>query len=177
MVLHRVEEFQITRALHKKIHTLLQTSFQSYPTHRDFLHQKPTFRYLLHDDKKLIGHMAVDYRVIQLDGELLSIFGITDLCVHHNFQHKKAASKLINELEILGLKHNVDALLLFTDIFSFYEKLGFSKQKNKCRWLMIQNDVSLGVARRNLGEALMVKVLSDAKWTSEKELDLLGHVF
>ena len=42
---------------------------------------------------------------------------------------------------------------------------------------MIQNDVSLGVARRSLGEALMVKMLSNKKWSPDKEVDLLGHVF
>jgi len=177
MVLHRVEEFQISTAIHQKIQNLLELCFDSYPNSQDFLHQKPSFRYFLLDEKKMIGHLAVDYRIIQLNGESLSIFGITDLCVHPDYQHKKCATKLLNALETLAKKHKVDALVLFTGLFSFYEKNGFSKQHNKCRWLMIQNNVSLGVARRSLDNCLMVKMLSDKKWAPEEELDLLGHVF
>ena len=85
---------------------------------------------------------------------------------------------MIIELEALATEYNVDALVLFSNLFSFYGKLGFTKQKNKCRWLMIQNHVSLGVARRSLEDALMVKMLNkDKKWLEGKELDLLGHVF
>jgi N-acetylglutamate synthase-like GNAT family acetyltransferase len=177
MILHRVEEFQITKALHQKVQSLLELCFQDYPTSQDFLHQKPNFRYLMLDDKKLVGHMAVDHRIIQLDDQVLSIFGIIDLCVHPDYQHKKLASELITTLEVLALEHEVEALLLFSNLFSFYDKLGFEKKSNKCRWLMIQNNVSLGVARRALDDCLMVKMLTDNKWPSEKELDLLGHVF
>ncbi len=177
MVLHRVEEFQINKALHLKVQSLLELCFADYPVSQDFLHQKPNFRYLMLDDKKLVGHMAVDHRIIQLDDQVFSIFGIVDLCVHPDYQHKKHASKLIQTLEALANEHEVEALLLFSNLFSFYEKLGFQKKSNKCRWLMIQNNVSLGVARRSLDNCLMVKILSDKKWPSEKELDLLGHVF
>ncbi len=176
MILHRVEEFQLTTAIHAKIRSLLALSFEDYPNNRNFLHQTPSFRYLMLDDKSLIGHMAVDHRVIQLDGETLSIFGITDLCVHPEHQHQHSASNMLAELEDLAKSHDVDALLLFTNLFPLYLKLGFTKQPNKCRWLMIQNDVSLGVARRSLEDCLMVKMLSDKKWT-EGEVDLLGHVF
>jgi len=177
MVLHRVEEFQITKALHLKIQSLLELCFANYPSSQDFLHQKPSFRYLMLDDKKLVGHMAVDHRIIQLDDQVFSIFGIVDLCIHPDYQHKKQASKLIKTLVTLAEEHEVEAILLFSNLFSFYEKLGFKKKSNKCRWLMIQNNVSLGVARRSLDDCLMVKILTEKKWPSEKELDLLGHVF
>jgi len=148
MVLDRVEEFQITESQHQQIRSLLQLSFETYPDSQDFLHQKPAFRYLLHHGKTLTGHLAVDYRIIQLDGKPLSIFGITDLCVDPEYQHQQCASKMISALEKLAIKHKVDAMVLFSNLFDFYGKLGFSKQQNKVRWLMI-----------------------------EKELDLLGHVF
>lgn len=176
MILHRVEEFQLTTAIHAKIRSLLALSFEDYPTSRNFLHQTPSFRYLMLDDKALIGHMAVEHRVIQLDGQSISIFGITDLCVHPEHQHQHSASNMLTELEDLAKAHKVDALMLFTNLFPLYLKLGFVKQPNKCRWLMIQNDVSLGVARRSLEDCLMVKMLSDKKWT-DGEVDLLGHVF
>lgn len=176
MILHRVEEFQLTTAIHAKIRSLLALSFESYPSERNFLHQTPSFRYLMLDDKALIGHMAVEHRIIQLDGKTISIFGITDLCVHPEHQHQQSASKMIMELEDLANTHKVEAIMLFTNLFPLYKKLGFVKQANKCRWLMIQNDVSLGVARRSLEDCLMVKMLSDTKWT-DGEVDLLGHVF
>jgi len=133
MVLHRVEEFQITKALHLKVQSLLELCFKDYPSSQDFLHQKPSFRYLMLDDKKLVGHLAVEHRIIQLDEQVFSIFGIVDLCIHPDYQHKKQASELIQNLEELAIQHEVEALLLFTDLFSFYEKLGFQKKTNKCR--------------------------------------------
>ena len=176
MILHRVEEFQLTTAIHAKIRSLLALSFEDYPSNKNFLHQTPSFRYLLLDDKALIGHMAVDHRIVQLDGQTISIFGITDICVHPEHQQRQSATKMITELEALAKEHNVEALMLFTNLFPLYTKLGFAKQPNKCRWLMIQNDVSLGVARRTLEDCLMVKMLTDKTWT-DGELDLLGHVF
>jgi len=176
MILHRVEEFQISTAIHEKIRSLLALSFEAYPNKRNFLHQAPNFRYLMLDDKTLTGHMAVEHRIIQLDGQIISIFGITDLCVHPEHQHQQSATKMITELETLAQTHQVDALMLFTNLFPLYKKLGFLKQNNKCRWLMIQNDVSLGVARRSLEDCLMVKMLSDKNWT-DGEVDFLGHVF
>ena len=176
MILHRVEEFQLSPAIHTKIRSLLALSFEDYPSERNFLHQTPSFRYLMLDDKALIGHMAVDHRIIQLDGQAISIFGITDICVHPEHQHQQSATKMITELETLAKEHQVEALMLFTNLFPLYTKLGFVKQPNKCRWLMIQNNVSLGVARRSLEDCLMVKMLSDKTWT-DGEVDLLGHVF
>ena len=176
MTLHRVEEFQLTDALHAKISSLLALSFEKYPAKRTFLHQVPSFRYLLLDDKTLIGHLAVDHRIIQLDQQVFSIFGIVDLCVHPDYQHQQGATKMLLDLETLAKTHSIDALMLFTNLFPLYKKLGYTKQTNKCRWLMIQNDVSLGVARRSLEDCLMVKTLTDIKW-SDSELDLLGHVF
>jgi len=176
MKLHRVEEFQMSSANHEKVQALLQLSFEDYPSKQNFLHQKPTFRYLLLKDKVLIGHLAVDHRIIQLAGKPITIFGITDLCVHKDYQHKKSATKMVQALESLAVEHQIDALMLFTNLFDFYGKLGFTQQNNKCRWLLVQNHVSLGVARRSLENCLMVKLLSDIFWT-EGEVDLLGGVF
>ena len=176
MKIQRIEEFKINRKRHTEISELLKLCFSSYPSDRSFYKQFPSFRYLVFDEKKIIAHLAIIHRMIKVGEENYIIFGVSDLCVHPDFQHKKIASVLLQELETLGKKHNIDFITLIAQEKGFYKKNGFKVYNNDCRWLIINELQSLGLAQRNLDNALMIKPLSEKKWKKET-VDFMGCLF
>lgn len=172
----RIEEIQIGKKQRKAIYSLLENAFGAYPQDRTYANQLPSFRYLVWDKKNLVGHMAIEYRTISVGEVTAKIFGIADLCVDENYQHKNVASTLLQQLEKLGKKSLIDFILLIAPDHGVYEKNGFQLVDNPCRWLMINNHQTFGVGNRKIKDCLLVKPIGSAKWPSGL-VDLLGHIF
>ena len=79
MHIQRLEEFQINRTVQAQIGQLLKECFPDYPEGRSYFRQLPDFRYLAWKDQQLVGHMGIEHRMINNDGQTLRIFGIIDL--------------------------------------------------------------------------------------------------
>ncbi len=176
MEIKRIEEFKLNSNQHLQINQLLQLCFSAYPTDRTFYKQIPSFRYLVFEKKAIVAHLAIIHRMIKIGGKNYIIFGVSDLCVHPDFQHKKIASVLLENLEKLGRKHKIDFITLIAQEVDFYKKNGYEVFNNDCRWLIVNETQSLGIAQRNLDNALMVKPLGDKKWVKET-VDFLGNLF
>ncbi len=176
MKILRIEEFKINKKQHSEISELLKLCFSSYPSNRSFYKQFPSFRYLVFKENELIAHLAIIHRMIKVSEENFVIFGVSDLCVHPDFQQKKIASVLLEELENLGKKHKIDFITLIAQEKKIYKKNGFKVYNNDCRWLIINETQSLGLAQRNLDNALMVKPLNEKKWNNGM-VDFQGCLF
>lgn len=176
MTIKRIEEFKITNLQHQNIGLLLKTCFSAYPDNRSFYKQYPSFRFLVFENKSIIAHLAIVHRLVKVEEENFTIFGVSDLCVHPDFQHQKIASILLEKLETLSKKNNIDFILLIAQDQKFYKKNGFKSFNNNCRWLIINETQSLGIAQRNLDHALMIKPLTDKKW-NKGTVDFLGNLF
>ena len=176
MKIQRIEEFKINRKQHLEISQLLKLCFSSYPANQSFYKQFPSFRFLVFEEKELIAHLAIIHRLIKIGEESASIFGVSDLCVHPDFQHKKIASVLLEELETLGKKHKIDFITLIAQEQKIYKKNGFQSVNNNCRWLIINEVQSLGLAQRNLDNALMIKPLTKKNWR-DGIVDFQGCLF
>jgi len=166
MTIKRQEEFSISPDDHKAIERLLALCFSDYPKDRSYYKQAPDFRFLVWEDQQLIGHMAVEHRMINVAGSLAKIFGVVDLCVDQAFQGHKIASQLLQNLEKLGKQHQIDFVLLTaSDLVN-----------NPFRWLILHEHQTLGVGSRRFKDSVMVKSLGKMEW-EEGLVDLLGHVF
>lgn len=176
MKIQRIEEFKINKKQHLEISELLKLCFSSYPSNQSFYKQFPSFRFLVFEEKKLIAHLAIIHRLIKVGEDSAVIFGVSDLCVHPDFQHKKIASILLEKLENLGTKHKIDFITLIAQEQSFYKKNGFQAINNNCRWLIINETQSLGLAQRNLENALMIKPLTKKNW-GDGMVDFQGCLF
>ncbi len=176
MKIQRIEEFKINTKQHLEISELLKLCFSSYPSNRSFYKQFPSFRFLVFEEKKLIAHLAIIHRMIKVGEEGHVIFGVSDLCVHPDFQHKKIASILLSDLENLGKKHKIDFITLIAQDQKIYKKNGFQAINNNCRWLIINETQSLGLAQRNLDNALMIKSLNKKNW-GDGMVDFQGCLF
>jgi len=176
MTVKRIEEFKLSPKQHLEISSLLKICFSAYPEERSFYKQFPTFRFLVSENKSIIAHLAIVHRMIKVEEENFAIFGVSDLCVHPDFQHKNIASMLLEELEKLGNKHTIDFIVLIAQEQNFYKKNAYKTFDNNCRWLIINETQSLGIAQRSLDHALMVKPLNEKKW-KKGTVDFLGSLF
>ncbi len=175
--LERVEEFLLDESDVKSIQELLINCFPEYPKNAIYFNQLPSFRYLAHFENKLIGHLGVDFRVINNGGQICKVLCISDVCVHQDFREQQIASKILLQLEQDAKQKMIDFNILIANNSNIYSHLGYKSCSNRFRWLMIQRAKSLGVAQRNLGHnTFMVKTISDKKW-SEEITDLLGPIF
>ena len=172
----RIEEFKLNKKQHTHVRDLLQTCFASYPTGRSYFNQLPAFRFLVYDEKILVAHMAVMHRVIKFGDEVATIFGVADLCVHPDYRDKDIASELLQKLESLGKKHDIELILLIATENSFYKKNGFKIYNNKLRWLMTNQHQSFGIVQRSLEDSFMIKKIGIKKLASGT-VDLLGSLF
>ncbi|MEM6964067.1 MAG: GNAT family N-acetyltransferase [Bacteroidota bacterium] len=176
MIIKRIEEFKLTAAQHRKISWLLQQCFSVYPHQQSFYKQLPSFRYLVYQQKQLTAHLAIIHRLIKVNGKNFTIFGVSDFCVHPDFRRKKIASELLQTVETLGKKYAIDFIVLIAQEQNVYKKNGYQSCDNDCRWLIINELQALGVAKRTLENALMVKPLGQEKW-EKGTVDFLGCLF
>lgn len=176
MFIQRLEEYKIPESVHQQISKLLEEAFSGYPQGKSYFKQLPAFRYLIWAEDMLIGHMAVDHRLISIEGEPVKIFGVVDLCIADSYQRKKLATRLLEELEQSGIKYGIDFIILLTPDHTLYISNGFVLVDNSCKWLLIQDNSCLGVLHRKIDQALMVKALSTKVWKNGV-VDFLGHIF
>jgi len=176
MEIRRIEEFEIDPTIEKSIQELLRKCFVEYPRNRTYYKQIPSFRYLVYKEKELIGHMAVEHRMMNIGGIVAKVFGVVDICISTDFQHQKVGSTLLQSLEDLGKKHAIDFIVLIAQDHQFYQSNGYHLHTNTCRWLMINEHQTLGVNHRNIDDSLMIKTLGDKKW-NQGLVDFLGYAF
>jgi len=175
--MERVEEFLLDEADVQRIQELLSHCFPDYPKNAIFFNQLPSFRYLAQFDQKLIGHLGVDFRVINNGGQLFKVLCISDVCVHSDFRDQLLASEMLHQLEKDAQQKQIEFAILIANDSSVYRNLGYKSCSNSFRWMMIQHHKSLGIVQRNLGEnGFMVKSISDKNW-SDQLTDLLGPIF
>lgn len=171
-----INEYELGENDQQKISQLLCACFADYPKDRIHFRQVPSFRLISRNDQDIQGHIAVTFRWMHLDQYVIQVFGLTDICVAASARDQKLATKMIDRLSTLGQKKKVDFLVLIAWRPEMYEKMGFRLVQNRCRWLLIQNDQSLGLAQRSIEDGLMVKPLGHKKWTAGT-LDFLGPIF
>ena len=174
--IERLEEYQVTGEKANRIANLLAASFPDYPAGRVYFRQVPTFRFIAWKQSQAIGHLGVDFRIMNNGGQRIRTFGVVDLCVDESFRYRGVAAHMLDLLEAEGKAWEVDFLVLWTNDFTFYEKRGFMRVDNACRWLLIQQDHSYGLVHRKVAEGLMIMRLGAKIWR-DGTLDFLGHIF
>lgn len=175
----KVIECEIDNEITEKIQELLTESFQGiYPNNRIYFKQVPHFRFLVfNEDKHLLAQVGLDYRVMNLNGKLIKVLGIIDLCVSQESRAKGIASLLLLEIDKYCVGKDIDFVILFADNQTLYLKNGYKSVKNKCKWLKIddRNQTILGIGYEEISE-LMIKKIGMNEWT-EGDIDFLGYLY
>lgn len=174
--LTRVEEYRIGEPLRRELHRLLRECFAEYPQERIYYKQLPHFRVVARDAGELVGQVGVEHRAVSAGGRPATIFGVVDLCVAASHRSRGVGSALLGEVERLARECAVDYVVLFADDHRVYLANGYRVAANPCRWVMIDEHRTLGIADRPLADCFMVKPVAGPDWP-DGEVDLLGHVF
>jgi len=167
-------EHAITSAVHGKIHAVLDECFPGYPA-RSYFKQLPQFRYLGWSRGELVAHLGVEHRMVNNGGAVLQIFGVVDLCVVASARSQGHARRLLDELEELARRSEIDAVLLFADDPRLYLAAGYRRVPGPVKWVMLHEHETIGIAERPVDE-LMVKMLNEKPWNPDT-VDLLGYLF
>jgi GNAT superfamily N-acetyltransferase len=176
MEITKINEYDIDVELEKRIQNLLLECFPDiYPEARIYYKQLPHFRYLAFDKDILIGHVGLDYRVMNLNGMIIRVLGIVDICIKEEYRGNGLASKLLQTIEDFSVTHKLDFLLLFTDIEPFYLKNDFISVNNTCKWTKIDEHKTLGIGEEIIKE-LMIKQTGNRVW-KDGYLDMLGYMY
>lgn len=178
MKIQRYVELELGEALNNEITDLLVASFEPLYPNRRYFKQLPHLRLLAFGDEgQIVGHVGLDYRVMNLNGEPIQVLGVIDVCVKKEMQGTGIGKALLNEVIDLGETNQVDFLLLFADRPDLYLQAGFSRVDNTCTWLQIDDEQQ---TTRGIGEAsfdeLMIRPVGDKAWT-EGHLDLVGYLY
>lgn len=158
------------------VNTLLQICFPGFPSDRNYYKSLPSFRFLVWENKNLIGHLSIVFRIVKVGSTVTRIFGISDVCVHPDHRSKQVASLLLDEVEKNSQEYQIDFLILIAEERALYKKRGYKSVSNTVRWLLINDHQSLGVMHGNLDQSLMVKQMGTLKW-NKGLLDLMGGLF
>ena len=173
-----IEEFQIGENIKIELVELLALCFSETAYRgRTFFKQLPHYRLILTDENKVIGQVAIDYRIMNLNGEIVRVFGVIDLAIYPKRQGEGLGTKLMLELEKISSanQNNIDFLFLVTDKPAFYERLGYKKTKLQVTWLKINQGKNHGLTTEEVNDCdLMFKEVSGRKW-SDGQLDMLGY--
>jgi GNAT superfamily N-acetyltransferase len=176
MPIEVVPEYKLSNDVHNLATQLLVASFPNFPFDRSYYKLLPQFRYLVWENENLIAHMGIEHRVINNSGIPVRIFGLIDLCVASSYRSQKIATTLLQQIEELGRKSQIDFLVLFADDSRLYAENGYQRVANICRWLKVDEHQTIGVGEESLSDCMMVKQLGEQTWQSGI-VDLLGYLF
>lgn len=176
MKYERIAEWELKPELDNQITALRNKCFPDHAVNRSYYKQRPHLRELIWDADTLVGHLGLDYRMIAVAGQSITILGIIDLCVDPKWRKRGLASKLLESAIKLGQEGSIDFLLLAADDHRLYIEHGFVSISVKCTWLRIDEFKSYGVATERLDNVLMVLKVGQRDWP-EGPLDMLGYLF
>lgn len=174
-----VNEFELKPVEITQLNLLLTTVFTTNYNGRAYFKQLCHYRLLLWLDDKIIGHLGIDYRVMNLNNEIVTVFGVVGLAILPTHQGKGYGTRLMREFERIAVMHkgNIDFLFLVTDVPAFYERLGFTKTRLTIQWLKIHQGKNYGLGNEHITDSdFMFKKIGDKDWC-DGELDMLGYMY
>ncbi len=174
-IIKRIEH-EIDSATHNEIAALRNVCFPKDPKRYSYGKQLPHFRFLSYNGGTLVGHLAVDHRVISFNHRPYAVFGIIDLCVAIEHRHQGIAKAMLAQVESLAKEHDIDCLALLASVLGLYRDAGFTPINTVCQWLDISEHTSHGIAVEFIEDELMIKPLSE-HFIAEGPIDFLGYMF
>jgi len=154
---------------------LLDRCFPKTFEGRIFLKQEPCARIVAHSENKLVGQVGMDRRVISVDGNIIKITGVIDLCVAEEYRGNGVGTALIEEVEKCSADR--DFIVLMADNPAIYHQAGYSQLHcAPTKWLAIEDLAIHSIIERDLGDCFMYKPLAQQAWPLGK-IDLLGYLF
>lgn len=175
--IRKYSEFEITKEIQLQIAVLLQKCFPNTNYHGlHYFKQLPQYRLLAYEDEMLIGHVGIDYRIMRLNNQPVTVFGVIELCVLEERRNHYIASFLLEEAEKLAKNSTADFMFLFTKNGAIYQKHNYQYVENICTWLKIHEHNTIGLGEEFISNEIMVKKIANKNW-EKGNLDFLGYLY
>ena len=113
------EEYALNETEVETIKGLLVQGFPDEPCFADRIYYKqiPHCRVLAEIDGIIVGQCGLDHRVISTSEGPARIFGVIDVCVAKSRRGKGLALEILQWVEELAVRSNVDFLMLFASLY------------------------------------------------------------
>ncbi len=172
-----IDEFRLSDAVRKQVGALLQECFPeaAFSETRIYTKQLPPRRLLATENGELLGHLALEHRVVGTKSGPAEIFGVRDVCVPAAQRGRGIASRMLAWIESLARERDIPFLMLFADDPRLYQRNGFRHADNRLRWAKMHEHEIIGIGEEVIRE-LMIKPLTARPWP-EGLVDLLGPTF
>lgn len=177
MQIEKIHELELATSDDAAIGLLLEEAFGADDGFegRSFYKQRHHLRLLARDADQIIGHIALNFRVIRVADELIPIIGVAEVATAPAHGGKGVASALLAETIKVAAGTQAMFILLFGD-HPVYEKRGFLPVGNMLRYTKIEVGRSEEVMQQPT-KSLKVMALGERLWDHTAEVDLLGHLF
>ena len=175
MQIESIDEQDITPEDEKRITRALQRAFSEGFEDRSFYQQRHNKRFIVRQGDIIIGHMAVCYRSIRMNDQLIRIAGLAEVATDPDFRGQGIASKLMAAVLDYVEGTQADFFLLF-GVRAMYEGNGFLAVPNPVTYVDMQGAKTVSVSQ--LAKTyLMVRQMKEIPWDDTADIDLLGHMF
>ena len=163
-------------AVQGQLRPLLDEAFPGFFNGRTYVKQQPHFRIIMHAGSDVVGHVALDYRVIRIGADVVRICFVIDLCVQKDRRGQGMGSKLLEEAEVQARQAGVCFMVLMADLHDFYGRHGFLRIRGvSTKWFAIEDRASQSLIEEDLSDQLMAKPLTEIGWP-EGPIDMLGYL-
>lgn len=175
MQIETIDEQNLTSADEQRIMQALQKAFSEGFEDRSFYQQRHNKRFIVRHGEDIIGHMAVCYRAIRMNDQLVRIAGLAEVATDPDFRGQGIASKLMAKVLDYVQDTQADFFLLF-GVRAMYEGNGFRPVPNPVTYVDMQGAKTGSVSQLHKTH-LMMRQLKDIPWDDTADIDLLGHMF
>ena len=158
-----------------KLANLLELCFDGAHEGRTYFKQMPQRRLCAWQDTDLIGHVGIEYRIIHVGDQLLSVVGIVDLCVAPHARRTGLGASLLDRAEHTGRGQSF--ALAMADDTRLYDTQGYQRVNDALVTFLAIDDLrSHSLIERDCSDFFMCKPLSEMQWP-RGSIDMLGYLF
>lgn len=162
---------------HLAIHQLLQTIFRG-PSAGEFQLQQeepgysPSNRLVVRDGQRIVGHIRLSLRDMQIGTGWVPVGRVFDLCVLPEFRNQRVATQLLQGCEALAREQGVVLLQTRSPRPSLFERQGWFPLGRHCYGLAAPRDVLAEMERRRWELAAQHQASDDLPQLSRSRLPL-----
>ncbi|MBL4813339.1 MAG: GNAT family N-acetyltransferase [Rhodobacteraceae bacterium] len=118
-MIEHIEEMRLTHADEQSINALINSAFGPHYGPRSFHGQRHHMRLIIRDPH-IIGHMALCYRAIRLDGRLINVIGLAEVATDPGRRGEGIAARLLQAAIAESKASQAAFILLFGSTSSPY---------------------------------------------------------
>src|SRR5215207_9152240 len=124
MLVERIAEWHLTAADEAAIAALLDVSFPTEFGGRSFFFQRHHLRLVVRDAGRIVGHMALTLRAVQLGERLVTVAGLAEVATDPGHRGRGIAGEILQAAIQDSRNGPAEHLLLF-GVAKVYEAAGF----------------------------------------------------